>query len=92
MQSGENQIEGRKSRNVQKEKGKTVERFKKCRKRRAMDWAKGIGTSNKWEIENNKETVEDCERRSRKEWKCGDKIVVRMDEFRKIDGEMGTIV
>jgi len=57
-----------------------------------VDWAKRISTSDEWKVEKNKKTFKDCEIRGREKWKCGNKIVVCMDEFGKIDGEMGTTV
>lgn len=81
-----------KQENVQKEKGKTVEGFKKCWKRRTVDWPKRGSTSHQWKIEKNQETIENRQKRSRKEWKRGDQIVVCLDEFRKIEGEMGIAI
>jgi len=81
-----------KQENVQKEKRKTVERFKKCRERGAVDWSKRGRPSHQWEIEKNQETIENRQKRSRKEWKRGDQKLVCLDEFGKIEGEMGTVV
>jgi hypothetical protein len=82
----------RKTENVQKEKGKTVERFEKCWKRRTMDWPKRSRSSHQWEIEKNQETIKNRQKRSWKEWKRGNQIGVCLDELRKIEGKMGIAI
>ena len=85
---GENK-RGRRKRDVQKKKSKAVERFKKCRKRRTMDWAKRFSSSNDWEIKKNKRVLKNGKRRSRKEWKCGNEILVRMDKLGEVESKLG---
>ena len=66
---GENKRNSKeKSKNVQKEKGKTAERIKKRRKRRPMDWTKRFSSSDKWKIEKNKRAIKNSKMGSWEKW------------------------
>jgi hypothetical protein len=57
-----------------------------------MDWTARSSASNHRKIEKNQKSIEKGKMGSREKWECGNKIVVRVDEFRKIDGEMGIAI
>lgn len=54
-----------------------------------MDWAKRLSSSNDGKIEKNKRVLKDGKRRSRKKWKCGNEILVRMDKLGEVESELG---
>jgi ribosomal protein S8E len=74
---------------VQEKKSKTAQRIKKCRKRRKLDWSKWGSPSDNREIDENQNQIKSGEMGSGKKRKCRDKDTQRLDEFRKIESELG---